>query len=100
MREILLDFKWLETPGQVQDYLAAQLELPQYYGKNLDALYDCLTELSEDTCILVSEAGEESEIDLYLKRVKRVLQDAEEENPHLYIGCLEQLPGKQKDEEL
>ena len=25
------------------DYLAEALNLPDYYGKNLDALYDCLT---------------------------------------------------------
>ena len=28
------------------DYLAEALNLPDYYGKNLDALYDCLTEMS------------------------------------------------------
>lgn len=28
------------------DYLAEELNLPDYYGKNLDALYDCLTEIS------------------------------------------------------
>ena len=28
------------------DYLAEALDFPDYYGKNLDALYDCLTEIS------------------------------------------------------
>lgn len=27
------------------EYLAAVLEFPEYYGKNLDALYDCLSEM-------------------------------------------------------
>lgn len=27
------------------DYLIEALVLPDYYGKNLDALYDCLTEM-------------------------------------------------------
>ena len=27
------------------DYLIEALALPDYYGKNLDALYDCLTEM-------------------------------------------------------
>lgn len=27
------------------DYLMEALDLPDYYGKNLDALYDCLTEM-------------------------------------------------------
>ena len=27
------------------DCLSRSLELPEYYGRNLDALYDCLTEM-------------------------------------------------------
>lgn len=30
---------------QGHDYLMEALSLPEYYGKNLDALYDCLTEM-------------------------------------------------------
>ena len=30
---------------EVHDYLMEALALPDYYGKNLDALYDCLTEM-------------------------------------------------------
>ena len=30
------------------DYIAEKLNLPDYYGKNLDALYDCLCMISAD----------------------------------------------------
>ena len=29
------------------DYLKDVLDLPDYYGKNRDALYDCLTDMSD-----------------------------------------------------
>ena len=38
-----LDGKLIKRGGH--DYLMEALNLPDYYGKNLDALYDCLTEM-------------------------------------------------------
>ena len=34
-------------------YLRSALALPVYYGANLDALYDCLTEIAKPTQIIV-----------------------------------------------
>lgn len=87
MRKILLDFNLARTPEQIQDYLAFQLEFPDYYGRNLDALYDCLTEICEDTCVGVFDPDERGETDRYIKMVKKVLRDAEEVNPHLCVIC-------------
>ena len=39
-----LDGKLIKKQGH--DYLIEVLNLPDYYGKNLDALYDCLCEMS------------------------------------------------------
>lgn len=53
-----LDGKLIKDHGH--DYLMEVLNLPDYYGKNLDALYDCLTEISCDvTLINSSEVDEE-----------------------------------------
>ena len=62
--------------------LARELSFPPYYGHNLDALHDCLTDLSADTAIILAEADKAD------PRLTDVLRDAEEENPHLrvYIG--------------
>lgn len=38
-----IDGKLIKEKGH--DYLMEALDLPDYYGKNLDALYDCLTEM-------------------------------------------------------
>lgn len=96
MRKILLDFKLTRTPEEVQEYLALQFEFPDYYGRNLDALYDCLTEICEDTCVGVFDPKDGGEADRYLRMVKKVLKDAEEENPHLGVifACLEENYGE------
>ena len=49
MKEITIDCSPLRSPKELHRVLAEKLEFPEYYGNNLDALYDCLTELGEDT---------------------------------------------------
>jgi ribonuclease inhibitor len=92
MRKVILDFNVTETREDVHAYLAMKLDLPDYYGGNLDALYDMLTSLGEDTCIGFFSGREAREISPYLKRVAHVMCDAEEENPHLAVifGDLEE----------
>lgn len=88
MKKILLDFHVVKNQEQLQDYLALMFGFPDYYGKNLDALYDMLTELTEDTCVGVfgtEETDGDGRLAKYLRRVSRVFQDAEEENPHLCV---------------
>ena len=70
----------------LHEMLKAQLQLPEYYGKNLDALYDLLTERSVETEILVTEWAE-LEINLggYAAALMDTLYDAAKENPLLTI---------------
>ena len=42
---------------QLHDALSEALELPEWYGRSLDALYDCLTDLS-----VLRDAAEENEL--------------------------------------
>lgn len=85
MEKILLDFNLIKTQEQVQEYLALQFDFPEYYGKNLDALYDMLTERTEDTCVGIFGTDREDGLESYLKRVKKVFQDAEADNEHLCV---------------
>lgn len=52
MRLLLLDMNEMENEEAVHNYLMEQLEFPEYYGKNLDALSDMLTDgLVENICV-------------------------------------------------
>ena len=83
MKKRRIDLEGAESPEEVYRRIAEALDLPGYYGRNLDALYDCLTEIDEDTCIGVY--GSMGPPEEYLSRVRRVFCDAEEENAHLCV---------------
>ena len=61
MQKILLYFRTMNNKRQVQEYLMMKLGFPDYYGKNLDALFDMLTERREDTCVGVFGMREKEE---------------------------------------
>ena len=81
---VVLDSRRMGRDG-VYAYLKDMLELPDYCGSNLDALYDCLTALPETELLLthVPEAADGFE------RVCRVLCAAGRENPALKITIQE-----------
>ncbi len=42
MDEIILDFTGVQTRWGLHEYLKERFSLPDYYGHNMDALWDCL----------------------------------------------------------
>ena len=48
MRICILDGETILDKDMLHDTLAAALDFPDWYGRNLDALYDCLTDLAEE----------------------------------------------------
>ena len=53
-----LDGEKITNRQTLHDILSSSLGLPEWYGRNLDALYDCLTEIQEETEIwLLNEAS-------------------------------------------
>ena len=83
---VLIDGSAVESREALHDTLARQLSLPEYYGRNLDALYDCLTDVREDTelCLVRFPALCEH-LGLYANVLRDVLEDACGENPHLRL---------------
>lgn len=59
-----LDGRLIKKDGH--DYLMEALDLPDYYGKNLDALYDCLTEICCDVTLIYSDEVEDDIIQTFV----------------------------------
>ena len=51
MKSVILDAKKMVEKEKMHEYFAKKFDLPEYYGKNLDALFDCLCEINESTLI-------------------------------------------------
>ena len=51
MKSVILDAKKMLEKEKMHEYFAKKFDLPEYYGKNLDALFDCLCEINEPTLI-------------------------------------------------
>ena len=76
MKQITLDGNILANAAQVHEYLKDCLEFPEYYGNNLDALHDCLTDL-EDIEITITSPVEDGAV---FQKVLRVFKAAAKEN--------------------
>ena len=72
-----LDGKLIEKDGH--DYLKEALNFPDYYGKNLDALYDCLCEIKMNITLVNSDCVSSDIIDTFV--------DAASENELLSFKC-------------
>lgn len=51
--EIILNAEKLKDKEEAHEYLKEMLNLPEYYGRNLDALSDCLTDYDEELKITI-----------------------------------------------
>ena len=86
MKKIVLDIARMHSVPALHKYLRSELSLPVYYGANLDALHDCLTELAEPTQLIVPAAIADNEnLGWYGEQLLQVLQDAAKENENLTV---------------
>ena len=85
MRRIEVDVSGADSRYALHALLSQALELPEYYGNNLDALYDCLSEICEDTELTVRGLGALSDaFGGYAERLKLVLDTVSQENEHFF----------------
>ena len=73
-----LDGKLIKKDGH--DYLMEALDLPDYYGKNLDALYDCLTEMECEIDLINADEVDDDILETF--------KDAAEENDFLKFNII------------
>ncbi|MCQ2354668.1 MAG: barstar family protein [Clostridia bacterium] len=80
MRVIILDGKMMKTPEETHAYIAKEADFPPYYGKNLDALADCLSELGKNTCVvLLNDKDMRKSLGSYADRLLSVFEETSSE---------------------
>ncbi len=85
MKTVTLDGAVLASKEALHQTLARTLAFPDWYGGNLDALFDCLTDLSEEVSItLLNWDG----LGDYGQRVKKVLLAAARENDRITLQVI------------
>ena len=82
MKNITIDCAEIPDKAALHQALAQALRFPEYYGNNLDALYDCLTDIQEDITVTLLRFDA---MDSFRAGFRAVLEEAEQDNSHLII---------------
>lgn len=83
---IELDGRQMCDRASLHDQLQARLGFPPWYGRNLDALYDLLTERGEPLTIVLRFQEElKAQLDGYAACFLDTLRQAAENNPALDV---------------
>ena len=86
LKQVRLDPMMIGDRDSMAQYMKRELDLPGWFGGNLDALMDCLTEVQEET---VFEIEAEALVlflpESYPRKVLKVVSRAAKENPHLHL---------------
>ena len=77
MEFIIIDGRRMTSVEATHAHLARTLRLADYYGHNLDALHDCLTDLSRDVWIILINGDMMDEaLGEYAVKLRRVFTEA------------------------
>ena len=84
--ELRLDSRMLDERENLHKEITKQLQLPLYYGENLDALWDILTAWGNPLDIIIENCGVAlAQTGEYGETVMQLFQEAEEENNNLSV---------------
>ena len=80
--EYRIDCAVIATRQEFHRIMAQTLGFPEWYGNNLDALYDCLGDIREKTHLVLKNWEHTLP---FSNGFRLVLDEAENNNPHLFI---------------
>lgn len=79
--EMVLNGKAMTSREAFHDEIEKKLSPPEHYGRNLDALYDFLTELKSADIVLLDADDMLFQMGDYARAALRVFNEAVMENP-------------------
>ena len=82
IKNIRIDFTAIAGITDAHLRIAEALQFPDHYGKNLDALFDCLAEICKPVAVTLFGT---SALTAALGMMLRVFSDAAAENPNLSV---------------
>ncbi len=89
MKYVLMDLKRLDSMKNVHAFLEKELEFPEYYGHNLDALYDCLTDIDAPVTIILMNVPENGDaLEGRLEGLLNVFESASTENSNIVVKTI------------
>ena len=81
-----IDLSKVKTREELHDLLQEELPLPEYYGRNLDALYDVLTSVCEPMEIQILNFSEAEGLpEGYMDSFLELCEEVQEDNPLVRI---------------
>jgi len=79
--EVTIDCRQISTREAFHDAMASRLRLPDFYGENLDALYDCLSTIGQKTTLnLIGVQALINNLGSYGRAAINAMERAEREN--------------------
>lgn len=90
MREIILDGRDMDNRAQLHQQLREKLDLPDHYGRNLDALNDCLGELRDVRITLRYAQAMVNSLGAYGLQVLEVFRQAQQGRADLRFTASDQ----------
>lgn len=78
MNTITIDCTQISGPRDLHRTIAREMDFPEWYGSNLDALHDLLTAVSQETQLRLPHFDT---LPPFARGFRRVMEDAAEENP-------------------
>ena len=87
MNSIYLDFSGIKSVWELHEYFKSIFDLPIYYGRNMDALWDCLRcSFEEETTIVIKNLYSMSN-DMYpiIPTIQELFSDLENEEKEVTV---------------
>ncbi len=83
MKHYILNGKKMTDKISAHEHISGVMAFPDYYGKNLDALWDMLTQMTEPVKIILENPSALSAMGEYGEKLIDTFKEAQEENENV-----------------